>query len=81
MSDVSGQQTPQLELHAGLQPTVTIDPDGARTVLLGDGLRLRMNPDGTLRLRATNHAIAVAWLTNKPEAGQQSVLGIQLTRK
>lgn len=73
---------PELDLHACLQPTVTtIDPDGARTVLLGDGLRLRMNPDGTIRLRSTNHAITVAWLTNKPEAGQQSVLGIQVTRK
>jgi hypothetical protein len=71
----------QVDVHRGLQPTVTIDPDGSRTVLLGDGIRLRMKPDGTIRLRSVNHQIRVAWLTNKPDAGAQSVLGLELSRK
>lgn len=71
----------QIDLPTGLSATVTIDPDGARTLLIGDGLKLRLLPDGTVRLRAANHRIVVAWLTNKPNAGDVSVLGLDLTRK
>lgn len=57
------------------------DADGNLTLALGDGIRIRVLQDGTIRIRATNHQMAVEWLTNKPEAGRQSVAGLKLTRK
>lgn len=75
--------TPALELSqvAIRGAEITSDRHGGVTIALGDGLTLRLLPDGTVRLRAANHQLRVAWLTNKPDAGDRSVLGLELTRK
>jgi hypothetical protein len=58
-----------------------IDTPEARTIDLGDGITARIRPDGVIRIRAANHSLSVEWLTNKPQAGDNSVLGIRLERK
>lgn len=75
---LAGQQIDTQQL---LDMKPTYEENGAVSIALGDGIRIRVNPDGVVRVRSTSHQIHVAWLTNKPESGQQSVLGIELTRK
>jgi hypothetical protein len=72
---------PQIDLAHVTDILVSSDRDGATTIALGDGIRIRVLENGTIRIRSTNHQMVYTWLTNKPEAGQQSVAGIQLTRK
>jgi hypothetical protein len=51
------------------------------TVAIGDGITVRVLEDGTLRVKSKNHRIVLDWCTNKAGDGEQSIVGLKLTRK